>query len=698
MSNLKSKLFFNFPDPLPRFDSEEKTASAVKSCSKLNGGGGGRGFKFKQGGKTEAATGSNVNVNRGPLQSSPSPDKSTATTATASSLNESAFDDSDDEVFDFGRSRQAGNVDSSRSANNAAAVAVDVPSKPSFEFADPPLKLDEALFDDEFSFHNGQFDPRWNIFRQPTRHHQHLSISQQHPSQVNSNHRLLSKQQPQKAQVAIDDVSYHDEPHRFDTNPLTDVNWRYSTNHCCSPSLHQYVVEEVDKESDEDGEIVNVEQRLWPPHPIREKHGASHLDPPGTFIDDISTSGGLDTGSRLNHRRYPSVAGNSKRLSQLSLVGQLPPRGPLESLRKGRRQRQTAQSRGQPPNLHLYEPPRLSDPWDIEYVVTPDTLLACDASSLGNLTGEYGPLPQNGENDEDTATFTMNTVDLVAEVKRVWRHVQKYEEKRDRKKSLMAQYQAGDNDAESEAQDMSKREMMGPYQELNPQEVSFDDNQVSDLAGFSQIHSSGAAMKSNAADVPINSGRGRSLLKEHLEDTQDHNFQSNSPEISYWNASIASTEKDVAFVTESLDLFFDQSQAPMNAHNNYMLHPRVPVSHHHKIYETNNGNHSSIPLPRHPKEQRTSESNEYTNSNLAQPYDMAKSRSMGTALSSKTQKASNRTPDNNTMFVQNRQDMLSGRSGSTNKPSISPPQDYIQTHKAQVDLYRRYMKQRGRFS
>ena len=149
MSNIKSNLVFDFPDPSPRFDFEEP-ASAVKSRSKRIGGG--RGFKFKHGGKAKAATGSNANVTSSNKLSSPSPDKSTATTASASSFDESAFDDSYDEVFDFGRSRQ-----SSHTANHAAAVAV--PSKPSFEFADSPspshrpLKLPSQSNSNSYNLH-----------------------------------------------------------------------------------------------------------------------------------------------------------------------------------------------------------------------------------------------------------------------------------------------------------------------------------------------------------------------------------------------------------------------------------------------------------------------------------------------------------------------------------------------------------------
>ena len=160
MSNIKSNLVFDFPDPSPHFDFEDVSP---KSKSKLKGS---RGFgKFK----SHRASASNSGNNS---PTSITPDKSTATTA-ASSFDESAFDEFDDEMFDFGLSKSKNKTTTpnksshprgnhSPSARRSSPPQPNVsrsspqlqpspgsstnyeltPSKPSFEFTDhKPLKL-----------------------------------------------------------------------------------------------------------------------------------------------------------------------------------------------------------------------------------------------------------------------------------------------------------------------------------------------------------------------------------------------------------------------------------------------------------------------------------------------------------------------------------------------------------------------------
>lgn len=119
MSNTKSKLVFDFPDLSPGFDFDD----APKKVSKLGKNrfgklkaGAGRAAS-KSGGK---ASNSVINTTSSSKSKRPSPDKSTATTASASSFDESAFDDFDDEVFDFGRKR---GVASQHGKGRAAAAA-----------------------------------------------------------------------------------------------------------------------------------------------------------------------------------------------------------------------------------------------------------------------------------------------------------------------------------------------------------------------------------------------------------------------------------------------------------------------------------------------------------------------------------------------------------------------------------------------
>ena len=179
MSNIKSNLVFDFPDPSPHFDFEDVSP---KSKSKLKGS---RGFgKFKSHRSNKPSASASNSGNHSPT--SVTPDKSTATTA-ASSFDESAFDEFDDEMFDFGLSKQSKNKTStpnksshprgnhSPSARRSSPPQPNVsrsspqqqsspggstnyeltPSKPSFEFTDhKPLKLPSSNNSPYASFNN----------------------------------------------------------------------------------------------------------------------------------------------------------------------------------------------------------------------------------------------------------------------------------------------------------------------------------------------------------------------------------------------------------------------------------------------------------------------------------------------------------------------------------------------------------------
>jgi hypothetical protein len=558
--------------------------------------------------------------------------------------------------------------------------------------------------------------------------HQHFnnrsSQYNQHPSQQTSQ---PMRQKPSLTIDVVSDVSYHDDPSidmtsslaTNDTNSLTDYNNWKSSQQRSSPTLDNYVVEEVDEDdSEKEGQLQ--------PHQEKEIRGERKMhDPPGTLIDDIASQINVRGGRVMNryqyHGRDPSVGGDSTRYSQPSVVRKQQPQSqssastqmrdvspfvegrdrPWRQSQQQRHQRQpheANQSRSGSNHsniLNWYQPPD-DDHWDIEFVSPSDNPhAACEASSLGNLTGEYDDPPMStGDQDDDTATNTMNTVDLVAEVKRVWRHVQKYEKKKQKKMDLMAQYREGvEGVAEEEEEHPSMEAMMSHFQDMNQKEVSLDDTRVSDLTGFSQINNTGGALRSYGAGVPIN-GR-RSPLEEHIHSTRG--YVNNSPGQSYNNASHASTEKDVAFVNDGVDLFFDEAQNQSNANN--VVHPRVPLSHHHKsTHYSSQG--QGIPLSHHQKGsnfvQQESKKSINNHMSLAQPYDMTKSRSTGTALSSKTQRTSNRAPINSIYAAKN-EEILSGKSASTgsNHTPSSPLQEYIQTHKARIDLARKYMKQHG---
>jgi len=528
---------------------------------------------------------------------------------------------------------------------------------------------------------------------------------QQHQQQQNSRHvdsQPVSSTRHVKPSLTIDvvsDVSFHDDPSidmmsslaTNDTNSLTDY-WRGS-NQRSSPTLEEYgALKEVEEEDD-----IDSKEQLLDPHP-------SHCDPPGTFADDLDNSpfkvreGGRSMNRQL-HGRDPSVGGDSTRYSQPSVVrrndqqichpsaGSSPYRN--SALRSFPSKSASHYSSNAPSfrndssqgwHQPQPQPPRQQqlddDAWDIEFVSSPDNgqFGECEASSLGNLTGDYEEPPLasaqggNNENDDDTATNTMDTVDLVAEVKRVWRHVQKYEKKKQKKRDIMSQYtnNQGDGLAEQSMESM----MMGHFQSEevdNRNEHNMDDTRISELSGFSQINRNGAAaMRSDtgANAAQTNNYERRSPLEQHIQQSSNHGQRSSSAErSSYTNASRGSTEKDVAFVNDGVDLFFGQSQTRSN-NANKMVHPR-PI-------------HSSSQNKSQPK--NTHANKKSTNSHLAQPYEMTKTRSTGTAL---TQKTSNKAgaPIHNYSI---------SKSESTHTSSSSHT-----SSKARVDLARKYMKQHG---
>ncbi|KAL3803365.1 hypothetical protein HJC23_009329 [Cyclotella cryptica] len=353
-----------------------------------------------------------------------------------------------------------------------------------------------------------------------------------------------------------------------------------------------------------------------------------------------------------------------------------------------------------------------ADQWDIEFVSPTENGTAnCEASSLGNLTGEYDDPPLSSQaGDDDTATNTMNTVDLVAEVKRVWRHVQKYEKKKKQKEHLMQQYRTGEGTVEEQEHygdedgfdtNPAMESIMSHFQQFEDKKaVSIDDSKVSDLTSFSQTNNGGGATRTYGGIAPT--GRRDGLLDDHIRNSSKRNNVEASPGHSF-NASHASTEKDLAFVNDGVDLFYE-SQTKTSSHSNIINtpvgHPRIPLSHHHKS-QPYPSHDTGIPLSHHYKSSsfknaaiethRAQDARKVSIDNLAQPYDMTKSRSTGTALSSKTQKTSNRAPTVS-MYAAKHEEVLSGKGSHA---SSSPSQEHVNSHKMRVEMARKYMKQHG---
>eukprot|EP01082_Thalassiosira_pseudonana_P007025 g15063.t1 g15063 contig21:468286-472050(+) len=265
------------------------------------------------------------------------------------------------------------------------------------------------------------------------------------------------------------------------------------------------------------------------------------------------------------------------------------------------------------------------DGFDIEFVKSENE--DYEASSLGNITGDYDndgvpPTDHNG-GDDDTATNTLDTVDLVAEVKRVWRHVQKYERKKQKKKKLIQQYRNGGANLENVDEEVAEftspdddanhiQRVMHNFNHLNMQ----DDEVANDHV-----------VRGRAAESPV-----RGPLDQHIRSTSVHSRTLASPGHSESAmASRASTEKDVNFVSEGVEMFYESQTS-------HYPHHRIPRTHHHKTRPN-----SSSTKPQGPVKEN-SHSHEYSpEPDLSKPYDMTKSKSTGTAFSSKTTKQSNMT-------------------------------------------------------
>ena len=110
MSDIKSNLVFDFPDPNPRFEfsdaspfAPKKSLTYTKRSTKLKNS---RGFGKIKNQKVAGNNGNHGSSNAGFNKSASdgSPDKSTSSTECETTFDESIFDDFDDQVFDFGKS------------------------------------------------------------------------------------------------------------------------------------------------------------------------------------------------------------------------------------------------------------------------------------------------------------------------------------------------------------------------------------------------------------------------------------------------------------------------------------------------------------------------------------------------------------------------------------------------------------------
>ncbi len=297
-----------------------------------------------------------------------------------------------------------------------------------------------------------------------------------------------------------------------------------------------------------------------------------------------------------------------------------------------------------------------------------------DFDSIGMLTGdeEGPPLDEhNGgaaDDDDTTAANTLNTVDLVAEVKRVWRHVQRYEQKKSMKAAdsrietkgseeemLVHQFsqafvQASPGRPKSATATMSRSNNAGAGM------AKSNSAGVAPMAPYTQRSTKDATQISPEKEVISNTNRGRSRSKdsrlgEHIRSTSVHSralsSRGDSPATGsdYAMMSHGDTEMDGAFISEGMDAFFLspgkqqtstlKQQAQKKQH---LLHPSQ-VAAAQKLMQNNKAAISDAS-----KAPAQAQEHDLTN-----PYDFNKVKSTGTNFSQKTQTISNTTNSNTAM-------------------------------------------------
>ena len=228
--------------------------------------------------------------------------------------------------------------------------------------------------------------------------------------------------------------------------------------------------------------------------------------------------------------------------------------------------------------------------------------------------------PTNGNGDDYTVTNTLDTVDLVAEVKRVWRHVQRYERKKQTKKEhrekLRRQYSQNSGQIEEETagkdegrgvDDNDPDQVVANYmnqlkEKEENDEVDEDENKNPMgmmMHQFNQLHTSAQQQQRNTPSNQVraaprnttsenSNSRGRSQttfndngrLGKHIRSTSAHSRTHSTTNRSSHEvpnspggldstqatavASHASTEKDVAFLNSGVDGFYEGQGDMMN--------------------------------------------------------------------------------------------------------------------------------------
>jgi hypothetical protein len=313
-------------------------------------------------------------------------------------------------------------------------------------------------------------------------------------------------------------------------------------------------------------------------------------------------------------------------------------------------------------------------------------MLHGDDTSIGMLTGEEDDEPpMSSRGDDDTAANTLDTVDLVAEVKRVWRHVQRYETKKHQKKDMKRQLRKNSRGINAANSGSIQKELDRDAMEKIRENDNLMMGQL--LQQFSEMQHEPRCGDSNLSDITPFSSRGRASerppiipsdgrLGKHIRSTSSHSCAHVEPpdspglDSNQAMASRASTEKDAVFLNQGVDEFYEgQAKQNINGHGR-KASPHSGISS--AQYQQNsklrqlrtqylNEVQSSEKVPR-----QYSKGPGNHHQHLSTPYDMTKTKSTGTSFTQKTQQTSNMTTSQSTKL---RSDMA--RKYMKQKPHIN---------------------------
>ena len=345
-----------------------------------------------------------------------------------------------------------------------------------------------------------------------------------------------------------------------------------------------------------------------------------------------------------------------------------------------------------------------SDRFDVADIEFPTPSLEKDDND-SKLTGEVEEEPSTShQGDDDTAGNTLDTVDLVAEVKRVWRHVQRYENKKHIKKQMKKQY-LGKNHGGKNVSDGDN--VLGRLDEGGEMKMMEENNPtVMNSRLLQSIHtppthnSDGGSKLSDITPLSTDQSRGRASerppmipndgrLGTHIRSTSSHSRANTpapgSPEMDSTHAMAsqastrASTEKDAVFLNEGVEEFYESRvKQTMTRFQNPNVatamaqhyHPGASSAQHRQPLRYGQATYSTI----HSIEEGQKLTQEEDNRLLSQPYDMTKVKSTGTSFTHTTQRVSNMSTTPHALRSEMARKYMKQRQGLTFSAADAPPQ------------------------